>query len=69
MFWGDGDESGGDGGWFQDEYKMEKVSRRLELLETARNNVKLLHELLVHYEPNQGHDIVKVWRGIDARLT
>ena len=48
---------------------MEKVSRRLELLETARNNVKLLHELLVHYEPNQGHDIVKVRRGIDARLT
>ena len=31
---------------------MEKVSRRMNELETVNNNVKLLNEMLVHYNPS-----------------
>ncbi|XP_062508198.1 ADP-ribosylation factor-binding protein GGA1-like [Corticium candelabrum] len=43
----------------QDDYKLQKLTRRMEVLETAKNNMKLLHDMLVNYESGQGHDIVR----------
>lgn len=34
------------------------------MLETAKNNMKLLHDMLLNYEPGQSHDIVGVSRHI-----
>ena len=39
---------------------MQKLTRRMEVLERAKNNVKLLHEMLVNYEMGQGQEIIRV---------
>lgn len=33
----------------QDEARIQKVTKRLHTLEEVNNNVKLLHEMLLHY--------------------
>jgi ADP-ribosylation factor-binding protein GGA len=38
---------------WQDEARIQKVTKRLHTLEEVNNNVKLLHEMLLHY--NQEH--------------
>jgi ADP-ribosylation factor-binding protein GGA len=48
----------------QDDYKMQKLTHRLEVLERAKNNVKLLHEMLVNYEMGQGQEIISVLKTI-----
>ena len=50
----------------EDEKKTEKVSRRMNELESCNNNVKLLTEMMEHYQPGvtseQEMELMKVWR-------
>ena len=49
---------------FKDAERMEKVSRRVNELETVGNNIKLLTEMLQHYSPSSSsegeRDLMKV---------
>lgn len=48
----------------KDAERMEKVSKRVQQIETVSNNVKLLSEMLAHYQPGNSsesdRDIMKV---------
>ena len=48
----------------EDEKRMEKVAKRLNELESCNNNVKLLNEMLTHYQPgvtsDQERELMKV---------
>ena len=48
----------------EDEKKTEKVARRMNELESCNNNVKLLNEMLAHYQPGvtseQERELMKV---------
>lgn len=35
---------------------MQKVTKRLHTLEEVNNNVKLLHEMLLHYSPEDSSE-------------
>ncbi|XP_040845620.1 ADP-ribosylation factor-binding protein GGA3 isoform X1 [Ochotona curzoniae] len=40
----------------EDEARMQKVTKRLHTLEEVNNNVKLLHEMLLHYSPEDSSE-------------
>ena len=48
----------------EEEKKVEKVAKRLNELESCNNNVKLLNEMLAHYQPgvtsDQERELMKV---------
>jgi hypothetical protein len=43
----------------QDEARIQKVTKRLHTLEEVNNNVKLLHEMLLHYSQEYSSDADK----------
>ncbi|XP_065181214.1 ADP-ribosylation factor-binding protein GGA1-like [Sycon ciliatum] len=42
----------------KDNLQMTNLSKRIAELETCQNNIKLLTEMLAHYEPGQNHEII-----------
>lgn len=44
---------------FKDELKVEKISARINELELMNNNIKLLNDMLLNYNPNITSDSEK----------